>query len=62
MIYKFICPNCGEQVEIMMPISQYTSDGHFCEKCGTKLKRDVSDYCTRSPRNIPGFFGVSKKN
>jgi len=61
MIYKFICPKCGEKAEIVMPITQYTSEGHKCEKCGAELKRDVTDYCTSSPRNVPGFFGVSKK-
>lgn len=61
MFYKFICPKCGEHVELQIPISQYKSDGHFC-KCGTELQRDPSDFCTNSKRNIDGFFGTSSKS
>lgn len=60
MDYKFICPNCGKEKVVTMPISEYKADGHYCD-CGTELKRDVKDFCTSSPRNIDGFFGVSKK-
>lgn len=60
MYYKFICPKCSKKVEISMPISEYTSNGHYCE-CGEELIRDIDDFCTTSKRNIEGFFGVSKK-
>ena len=60
MNYKFICPKCGKRIEISMPISEYTPDGHMCD-CGAELKRDVNDFCTVSQRNVDGFFGVSKK-
>ena len=59
--YKFICPICGNEEEIQMPISEYTAKGHFCSKCDNELQRDVTDFCTSSKRNIPGFFGTSKK-
>lgn len=61
MVYKFICPNCNKSKEITIPISEYTPNGHYCE-CGTELKRDVSDFCVSSKRNIDGFFGTSSKN
>ena len=33
MNYKFICPKCGKQVTVSMPITEYKPDGHYCE-CG----------------------------
>lgn len=60
MNYKFICPKCGKQVVVSMPITEYKPDGHYCE-CGEELKRDINDFCIYSPRNIEGFFGTSKK-
>jgi len=60
--YKFVCPNCGLEEEIKMPISEYKATGHYCVECDTELVRDVGDFCTSSKRNIPGFFGTSKKN
>lgn len=60
MRYKFICPDCGAEKEIVMPISEYTPNGHKCD-CGAELKRDVKDFCLVSQRNVEGFFGVSKK-
>ena len=60
MDYKFICPKCGKEKTITMRISEYKSNGHFCD-CGEELKRDVKDFCTSSSRNVEGFFGVSKK-
>lgn len=61
MNYQFICPKCGKQKTISIPASEYTANGHFCDKCGAELKRDIKDFCTSSPRNIEGFFGTSKK-
>ena len=42
MTYGFICHNCGRKENITMPITQYTSEGHFCPECNTEMKRDVS--------------------
>lgn len=42
MTYGFICHNCGRKEDITMPITQYTSEGHFCPECNTEMQRDVS--------------------
>ena len=36
MTYIFICPSCGREKEIEMPMSEYKSDGHRCE-CGAEM-------------------------
>ena len=44
MQYKFVCPKCGEKYTLSIPISEYTSEGHYCEKDNTELERDVTDF------------------
>ncbi len=62
MNYQFVCPECGNRETIAMPIAEYKADGHFCDKCGSELRRDIKDFCTISQRNVTGFFGVEKEN
>ena len=61
MVYVFICPQCGEKVDITMPASEYRSTGHFCPCCSTEMVRDPQNFCKSSPRNIEGFFGTTEK-
>lgn len=62
MRYKFKCPKCNKEHEINMPISQYTSEGHFCEECQTELVRDVSDYAGDAVWKCDGACGVVGNN
>lgn len=41
MDYPFVCPNCGHDEIIPMPMSQYTSEGHMCKECNTEMVREV---------------------
>ena len=61
MNYIFVCPSCGKKSTISMPISEYTAAGHYCE-CGAEMVRDIKDFCTISPRNVEGFYGVETEN
>lgn len=55
MIYKFICPSCGCEKEIEMPMSEYKSDGHMCE-CGAEMIRDPKDFCKTYHVNCCGMY------
>lgn len=60
MNYKFICPKCGANKEIQMPISEYTAEGHICE-CGAELKRDPQSFCCSYEAKCDGFYGKTSK-
>lgn len=55
MIYKFICPSCGREKEIEIPISEYKSEGHLCE-CGVEMIRDPKDFCNTYHVNCFGMY------
>lgn len=46
MKYQFNCSNCNHDQEIEMKMSEYTGDGHKCEKCGSDLHRVFSAKAT----------------
>ena len=56
MNYMFICPECGEHVEISMRITEYTADGHICPKCKRALVRDPKDFGTSYSVKCDGFY------
>lgn len=56
MIYRFICPCCGEKTEIRMPVAEYHADGHPCKHCGSELIRDPSDFGRTYQVNCDGFY------
>lgn len=41
MNYPFECPECGHSEIISMPMSQYTSSGHYCPVCGEEMTRKI---------------------
>lgn len=61
MIYPFICPNCGNKVELSFSIKDYKSDGNICDKCGTEMKRDPKSYCCSYQAKCDGFYGKTSK-
>lgn len=48
--YEFICPQCGLETEIVMPISERTGP-HTCERCGGPLTREIR---TATPAQFKG--------
>lgn len=56
MTYKFKCESCNSNEDITMKPSEYTSEGHVCSKCGGKLVRDISSFCTTSKWNCDGAY------
>lgn len=57
MYYSFKCPNCGNKERIWMKMSEMHNDGHMCGKCGTELKREISDMvCGMSKDNTGDFY------
>lgn len=56
MNYPFECPKCGLKRKISMPMSQYTSEGHYCE-CGTEMVREVKSLiCGMSIDKTNSFY------
>ena len=41
MNYPFVCPTCGHNEIIHMPMSEYKSEGHMCKECNTEMVREV---------------------
>lgn len=41
--YTFICEKCRKEIEIEIPMAEYTEqkDKQVCKKCGSKLKRKI---------------------
>lgn len=62
MIYRFKCPKCGQKYELNIPISQYSSTGHFCTNndCSTELQRDYTDIAGASIWKTSGAYGTGK--
>lgn len=56
MIYKFTCEQCGSNEEKDIKLIEYTSEGYICSKCGGKLVRDISSFCTSSKWNCGGAY------
>lgn len=61
MTYNFICSKCGNSVDIIMPINEYTAEGHICDKCGEALIRNPDTFCKSYIAKCDGFFGKNKK-
>ena len=55
MKYQFVCPKCGKEKIIEMPMAEYKRDGHMCE-CGMELKRDPNTFCKNYKVNCDGFY------
>ena len=56
MNYPFVCPNCGAEKIISMPITEYKSEGHFCE-CGEEMTREVKSLvCGLSIDKTSSFY------
>lgn len=51
-----MCTKCNKDVEINMPISEYTSEGHKCPDCGNELIRKPSDFCFAFSNKSGGFY------
>ncbi|MBI2957987.1 MAG: zinc ribbon domain-containing protein [Chloroflexi bacterium] len=49
-IYEFICPKCGNEFELMRPMSESDSRA-TCPKCGAIAKRQVSSFGSKT-----GFY------
>lgn len=62
MDYSFICPKCEKEETIEMRMSEYTSKGHMCKKCGTELVRNPESFCSNFQVNCDGFFGKSSNH
>ena len=61
MTYKFTCESCGSEENIEMKMSEYTSEGHTCSKCGGELKRSMSSYTTASAIwKCSGAYGINR--
>lgn len=41
MQYPFVCPKCGHEEKIDMPMKDYVGTGHMCKECGTEMVREV---------------------
>ena len=56
MFYPFECPKCGQMETIEMRISEYKSDGHYCSKCNTEMKRDPKSLVCAMSVDTSGDF------
>lgn len=56
MRYEFVCPECGHHQIVEMRMSEYTPDGHKCEKCNAELQRDVNNMVAKSIDKTGGFY------
>lgn len=56
MKYIFTCTSCNEDIEIDMPISKYSSEGHLCHVCGKELIRKPEDFCSLFSNKSGGFY------
>lgn len=57
MRYPFVCPKCNHTETISMPITQYTSDGHYCPSCNTEMVREVKSLvCSTSIDQTSSFY------
>ena len=41
MLYHFVCPSCGHEEKIDMPMRDYVASGHMCSECNTEMVREV---------------------
>ena len=41
MNYPFVCPDCGHEKNVSMPINEYVSTGHHCPICHAEMVREV---------------------
>lgn len=41
MQYPFVCPNCGHEEKIDMPMRDYVTTGHYCPNCNTEMVREI---------------------
>ena len=57
MIYKFICPKCSHEEEIVMSVNDYTAEGHMCPECGEEMKRNPKNFCQCYNTQAKDFFG-----
>ena len=56
MNYPFVC-KCGHSEIVSMPMSQYTSSGHYCPNCGEEMTREVKSLvCSTSIDLTNSFF------
>jgi predicted nucleic acid-binding Zn ribbon protein len=57
MTYPFFCPNCGQEENISMRMSDYSSTGHLCPICNTEMKRTIESLvCGLSVDKTNSFF------
>lgn len=56
MNYPFICPKCNTKETIIMPMIEYTANGHYCKKCGTEMIREISSMIAHSIDKTGTFF------
>lgn len=40
-LYRYVCPKCGNEEVLLRKISE--ADGVKCEKCGTKMIRQIGN-------------------
>lgn len=56
MNYPFECKKCGHKEIISMPIKEYRSDNHFCQKCGEEMIREVKSLVCQCSIDTTGDF------
>lgn len=57
MNYPFECPKCNHSEIISMPMSSYTSEGHYCSECGEEMVREVKSLiCGMSIDKTGSFY------
>ena len=57
MNYDFECPNCKRKEVISMPITSYTSEGHYCPCCSTEMQREINSLvCLGSVDKTGDFY------
>jgi len=57
MNYPFVCPNCGHDEIISMPMSEYKGEGHMCSECNTEMVREVKSLvCGLSVDKTSSFY------
>lgn len=40
MLYKFICPECGDRKEVDIPSAEIKNYKALCDSCGAVMRRD----------------------
>lgn len=56
MQYPFVCPNCGYEEKIDMPMRDYVATGHMCSECNTEMEREVKSLVCMGSVDLTNSF------